>query len=166
MTRVEPFCEERDSSRVIDSSHAITADVRGRVSVVAGNKFAGTLRHCDEIHENQVVRSKPAVMQRYRGELVSGTNLSCGCFRTVVLNLWGIPHWWGWRSCQVGNDRSDSRTTASKYNKSHPNVDLLYKSQLFTEEMESWPTKKWGIGEKRLRTPALDKNFRSYVLLS
>jgi len=24
-------------------------------------------------------------------------------------------------------------------------------------EMESWPTKKWGIGEKRLRTPALDK---------
>jgi len=23
-------------------------------------------------------------------------------------------------------------------------------------EMESWPTKKWGIGEKRLRTPALE----------
>jgi len=23
-------------------------------------------------------------------------------------------------------------------------------------EMESWSTKKWGIGEKRLRTPALD----------
>jgi len=22
--------------------------------------------------------------------------------------------------------------------------------------MESWPTKKWGIGEKRLRTPGLD----------
>jgi len=71
-----------------------------------------------------------------------------------------------WRSYQVGNDRSDSRTTASKYYKSHPNVDLLYKSQPFTEEMESWPTKKWGIGEKSLRTPALDKNFRSYVLLS
>jgi len=23
-------------------------------------------------------------------------------------------------------------------------------------EMESWPTKMWGIGEKRLRTPVLD----------
>jgi len=22
--------------------------------------------------------------------------------------------------------------------------------------MESWPTKKWGIGEKRLRTPGLE----------
>ena len=38
-----------------------------------------------------------------------------------------------WRSCQVGNDRSDSRTTASKFNTSHPNVDLLYKSQPFTD---------------------------------
>jgi len=37
-----------------------------------------------------------------------------------------------WGSCQVGNDRSDSRTTASKFNTSHPNVDLLYKSQPFT----------------------------------
>ena len=27
-----------------------------------------------------------------------------------------------WRSCQVGNDRSDSRTTASKFNTSHSNV--------------------------------------------
>jgi len=26
-------------------------------------------------------------------------------------------------------------------------------------EMESWPTKKWGIGEKRLRTPALIEVF-------
>jgi len=33
-------------------------------------------------------------------------------FRPVVLNLWGIPHWWRMRSCQVGNDRSYSRTTA------------------------------------------------------
>jgi len=24
-------------------------------------------------------------------------------------------------------------------------------------EMESWPIKKWGIGEKRLRTPALEE---------
>ena len=23
-------------------------------------------------------------------------------------------------------------------------------------ELESWPTKKWGIGEKRLRTPVLE----------
>ena len=37
-----------------------------------------------------------------------------------------------WRSSQVGNDRSDSRATASKFNTSHPNVDLLYKSQPFT----------------------------------
>jgi len=63
--------------------------------------------------------------------------LTCGEF----------PTGWEWRSCQVGNDRSDSRTTASKFNTSHPNVDLLYKLQPFTEER--WPTKKWGIGEKR-----------------
>jgi len=72
----------------------------------------------------------------------------------VVLNLWGIPHWWGMAELPSGK-WSDSRTTASKFNTSHPNVDLLYKSQPFTEEMESWPTKKWGIGERRLRTPDL-----------
>ena len=33
----------------------------------------------------------------------------------------------------MGNDRSDSRTTASKFNTSHPNVDLLHKSQPFTD---------------------------------
>jgi len=27
-------------------------------------------------------------------------------------------------------------------------------------EMESWPTKQWGIGEKRLRTPALNQYLR------
>jgi len=32
-----------------------------------------------------------------------------------------------------GNDRSDSRNTASKFNTSHLNVDLLYKSQPFTD---------------------------------
>jgi len=71
-----------------------------------------------------------------------------------------------WRSCQVGNDRSDSRTTASKFNTSHPDVDLLYKSQAFMWEMESWPTKKWGIGEKRLRTPALERCHGQAVLHS
>jgi len=25
-------------------------------------------------------------------------------------------------------------------------------------EMESWPTKNWGIGEKRLRTPGLEEH--------
>jgi len=45
------------------------------------------------------------------------------------------------RSCQVENDRSDSRTTASKFNTSHPNIDLLYKSQPYVWEMESWPIK-------------------------
>jgi len=49
----------------------------------------------------------------------------------------------------VGNYQTDRRTTASKFNTSHPNADLLYKPQPFKEEMESWPTKKWGIGEKR-----------------
>jgi len=73
----------------------------------------------------------------------------------VQIFIWNLLKQWfltcgEWRSCQVGNNRSDSRTTASKFNTSHPNVDLLYKSQPFTEEMESWPTKKWGIGEKRL----------------
>ena len=38
-----------------------------------------------------------------------------------------------WRNCQMGNDRSDSRTTASKCNTSHPNVNLLYKSQPYTD---------------------------------
>jgi len=35
----------------------------------------------------------------------------------------------------VGNDRPDRRTTASKLNTLHPNVDLrlLYKSQPFTD---------------------------------
>jgi len=37
-----------------------------------------------------------------------------------------------WRSCQMGNDWLDSRTTASTFNTSHPHVDLLYKSQPFT----------------------------------
>jgi len=32
-----------------------------------------------------------------------------------------------------GNDWSDSRTTALKFNTLHPNVDLLYKSQPFTD---------------------------------
>ena len=59
----------------------------------------------------------------------------------------------------MGNDWSDSRTTASKFNTSHPNVDLLYKSQSFMWEMESWPTKKWGIGEKRLRTAGLNERI-------
>ena len=71
----------------------------------------------------------------------------------MVLTCGEFPTGGEWRSCQVGNDRSDSRTTASKFHTSHPNVDLLYKSQPFTEEMESWPTQKWGIAEKRLRTP-------------
>ena len=33
--------------------------------------------------------------------------------------------------------------------------------------MESWPTKKWGIGEKRLRTPTLEPrslNWRREML--
>jgi len=54
------------------------------------------------------------------------------------LNQWFLtcgefPTGGEWRSCQVGNDRSDSRTTASKFNTSHPNLDLLYKSQPFTD---------------------------------
>jgi len=53
--------------------------------------------------------------------------------KPVVLNLWEFPTGGEWRSCQVGNDRSDSRTTASKFNTPHPNVDLLYKSQPFTD---------------------------------
>jgi len=43
---------------------------------------------------------------------------------------------------------------------SHPNVDLLYKSQLFTDCFNGkWRVGplKWGIGEKRLRTPVLEQ---------
>ena len=29
----------------------------------------------------------------------------------------------------MGNDRSDKKNTASKFNTSYPNIDLLYKSQ-------------------------------------
>jgi len=71
--------------------------------------------------------------------------------RAVVLHLWGIPHWWGMASCQVGNDRSDSRTTASKFNTSHPNVDLLYKSQPFTDCFNG----KWKVGP--LKSGELEK---------
>ena len=38
-----------------------------------------------------------------------------------------------WRSCQVGNDQSDRRTTTLKFIILHPNVDSLYKSQPFTD---------------------------------
>jgi len=62
-----------------------------------------------------------------------------------------------WRSCQVGNDRSDSRTTASKFNSSHPNVDLLYKVQPFTDCFNGG---KWRVGplkngelEKKVKNP-------------
>jgi len=51
----------------------------------------------------------------------------------LYLALTGLGQWFltcgkfptggEWQSCQVGNDRSDSRTTASKFNTSHPNVD-------------------------------------------
>jgi len=54
-------------------------------------------------------------------------------FKTVVLNLWGIPHWWGMAELPSGEwPVGQHRTTASKFNTSHPNVDLLYKSQPFT----------------------------------
>ena len=51
----------------------------------------------------------------------------------------------------MGNDRSDSRTTASKFNTSHPNVDLLYKSQPFTTIY----TGKWRVGP--LKSGELEK---------
>jgi len=54
-------------------------------------------------------------------------------YRAVVVNLGEFPTGGEWRSCQVGNDRPDSRNTASKFNTPHPNVDLLYKSQPFTD---------------------------------
>jgi len=92
------------------------------------------------------ILSLPLKSQLGRGLDIEQWFLTCGEF----------PTGGEWRSCQVGNDRSDSWTTASKFNTSHPNVDLLYKSQPFTEEMGSWPTKKWGIGEKRSRTPAIE----------
>ena len=40
---------------------------------------------------------------------------------------------WEWRSCQVGNERSDrtQKNTASKFNTSH--IDLLYKLQPFKD---------------------------------
>jgi len=43
------------------------------------------------------------------------------------------PHWWEMAKLPSGNDLSDKRTTSSKFNTSHPKVDLLYKSQLFTD---------------------------------
>jgi len=33
-------------------------------------------------------------------------------------------------------------------------------------EMESWPTKKWGVGEKRLRTPDLEQIENLYAELT
>ena len=38
----------------------------------------------------------------------------------------------------------------------------MYQRAILWWEMESWLTKKWGIGEKRLRTPDLDSIFKSY----
>jgi len=55
-----------------------------------------------------------------RGEQV-GT-LHSGSSKAVVLNLWGIPTGGEWRSCQMGNDRSDSGTTASKFK---PHIQML-----------------------------------------
>ena len=67
----------------------------------------------------------------------------------------GLDQWFltcgKWRSCQVGNDRSDSRTTASKFNTSNPNVDLLYKSQPFTDCFNG----KWRVGS--LKSGELEK---------
>ena len=37
----------------------------------------------------------------------------------------------------MGNDVSDRRTTASKFNTLHPNVDLLYKSHPFTDRFNN-----------------------------
>jgi len=65
--------------------------------------------------------------------------LTCGEFPT------GLE----WSSCQVGNDRSDSRTTASKFNASHANVDL----------QTTTICGKWRVGP--LKSGELEKKFKN-----
>ena len=62
---------------------------------------------------------------------MSDSNLNFMLKKIIV----GLEQWFStcgeWQSCQVGNDQSERRTTASKFITLHPNVDLLYKSQPF-----------------------------------
>jgi len=72
--------------------------------------------------------------------------LTCGEFPTVG----------EWRTCQVG---MTGRTIEPLLQNLTHHIQML---AYFTNhnhlhwEMESWPNKKWGIGEKRLLTPGLD----------